>query len=50
MILNLKGLTEFIEYKHFKMESLAFAVQIMRKNCCMASIDLRLELHSASGT
>ena len=24
MILNLKGLNEFIEYKHFKMESLAF--------------------------
>ena len=40
MILNLKGLNEFIEYKHFKMESLAFAVQLMRKNCYMASIDL----------
>ena len=40
MILNLKGLNEFIEYKHFKMESLAFAVQLMRKNCYMASIHL----------
>ena len=40
MILNLKGLNEFIEYKHFKMESLAFAVQLMRKNCYIASIDL----------
>ena len=29
-----------IEYKHFKMESLSFAVQLMRKNCYMASIDL----------
>ena len=40
MILNLKGLNEFIEYKHFKMESLAFAVQLMRKICYMASINL----------
>ena len=40
MILNLKRLNESIEYKHFKMESLSFAVQLMRKNCHMASIDL----------
>ena len=40
MILNLEGLNEFIEYEHFKMESLVFAVQLMRKNCYMASIDL----------
>lgn len=31
MILNLKRLNECIEYKHFKMESLSFAVQLMRK-------------------
>ena len=29
-----------IEYKHFKMESLSLAVQLMRKKCYMASIDL----------
>ena len=40
MILNLKRLNESIENNHFKMESLSFAVQLMRKNCCMASIDL----------
>ena len=40
MILNLKRLNECIEYKHFKMESLSLAVQLMRKNCYMASIDL----------
>ena len=40
MILNLKRLNECIQYKHFKMESLSFAVQLMRKNCYMASIDL----------
>ena len=32
MILNLKRLNKCIEYKHFKMESLSFAVQLMRKN------------------
>ena len=40
IILNLKRLNESIEYKHFKMESLSFAVQLMRKICYMASIDL----------
>ena len=29
-----------IEYQHFKMESLACAIQLMKKNCFMASIDL----------
>ena len=40
MRLNLKRLNECIEYKHLKMESLSFTVQLMRKNCYMASIDL----------
>ena len=40
MILNLKGLNEYIEYVHFKMESLTCAIELMRKNCYMASIDL----------
>lgn len=31
MIFNLKRLNECIEYKHFKMESLSLAVQLMRK-------------------
>ena len=40
LILNLKGLNESIEYQHFKMESLTCAIQLMKKNCYMASIDL----------
>ena len=40
LILNLKGLNKSIEYKHFKMESLICAIQLMKKNCYMASIDL----------
>ena len=44
LILNLKGLNKSIEYKHFKMESLVCgngnAIQLMKKNCYMASIDL----------
>lgn len=40
MILNLKGLNESIEYVHFKMESLTCAVQLMKQNCFMGSIDL----------
>ena len=40
MILNRKRLNESIEYKYFKMERLSSAVQLMRKNCCKASVDL----------
>lgn len=40
LILNLKGLNASIEYQHFKMESLTCAIQLMKKNCYMASIDL----------
>jgi len=40
LILNLKGLNASIEYHHFKMESLTCAIQLMKKNCYMASIDL----------
>ena len=31
LILNLKGLNKSIEYKHFKMESLVCAIQLMKK-------------------
>ena len=40
LILNLKGLNASIEYQHFKMEGLTCAIQLMKKNCYMASIDL----------
>ena len=35
MILNLKGLSESIEYIHFKMESLNYAILMMKLNCFM---------------
>ena len=39
MILNLKRLNESVVYHHFKMSTLQSAVQLMTKNCYMASID-----------
>ena len=41
IILNLSKLNIYVEYKHFKMESLNSALLLMKPNCFMASIDLR---------
>ena len=41
MILNLKELNSFVEYEHFKMESLRFVTDMMTPNCYMASIDIK---------
>ncbi|CAB4019724.1 Hypothetical predicted protein [Paramuricea clavata] len=41
MILNLKSLNKFIEYKHFKMESSSTIVNMVKPNCFMASVDLK---------
>ena len=38
--MNLNGLNASIEYQHFKMQSLTCAIQLMNKNCYMASRDL----------
>ena len=40
-ILNLKYLNEFVEYKHFKMESLEDVFKIIKKDPWMASVDLK---------
>ena len=40
MILNLKDLNPFIEYHHFKMESLDTCLQLMTPGVYMASLDL----------
>ena len=40
-ILNLKQLNLFVEYNHFKMETLENALALVTKDCWMASIDLR---------
>ena len=49
MIFNLKRLNECIEYKHFKMESLSLAVQLMRKLLYGLNWLDPCLLHSASG-
>lgn len=40
MILNLKEFNQNIEYKKFKMETFKTALNLIRQNCWMASIDL----------
>ena len=41
MILNLKKLNENIQYKHFKMEMLSQAIQLLTPYCFMASVDFK---------
>ena len=46
MILNLKNLNKYVEYNHFKMETLESAIRLMRPSCYMASIDLKEAYYS----
>lgn len=41
MILNLKTLNSFVEYHHFKMDSLLTPIKMMREGYYMASVDLK---------
>ena len=41
IILNLRHLDESIVYHHFKMDTLKTVIQLLTKNCYMASIDLK---------
>ena len=41
LILNLKQLNEYVEYHHFKMDTLEAAIKLMKPGCYMASIDLK---------
>lgn len=41
LILNLKNFNKHVSYHHFKMESLQSVMQLMKKDCCMASVDLQ---------
>ena len=41
MILNLKPFNEFVQYHHFKMDTLKSAIKMMKPGCYMASIDLK---------
>ena len=40
LILNLKEFNKNVVYRHFKMDNLKTALNVMRQNCFMASIDL----------
>ena len=48
MILNLKNLNTFVTYYHFKMESFQSAVQLMKKDCWMAVLDLKDAYYSVA--
>ena len=40
-ILNLKHLNKYLEYKHFKMQTLQTILTLIQPNCYMATIDLK---------
>jgi hypothetical protein len=48
LILNLSVLNQYIEYNHFKMETLQSAVKMMKKNCWYASVDLKDAYYSVN--
>ena len=41
LILNLKHLSNYLEYKHFKMQTLQTILTLIQPNCYMATIDLK---------
>ena len=46
MILNLKSLNQYVEYHHFKLDTIWMAVHMMTPGCFMASIDLEYAYYS----
>jgi hypothetical protein len=48
VILNLKNLNNSIEYHHFKMDTVHSCINLMNKNCFMASLDLKDAYYSVS--
>ena len=46
MILNLKQLNRYMEYKHFKMESIQHALNVIRPDAYMATVDLKDAFYS----
>ena len=41
MILNLKALNVYVEFHHFKMDTLWSVIKLIKPNCFMASVDLK---------
>ena len=50
MILNLKRLNKFVDYKHFKMESLQNVLELIRPVVSIPSIDLKDAFYLVPGT
>ena len=48
LMLNLKKLYEFVEYRHFKMENIHTVTDMMTCGCYVATIDLKEAYHSVS--
>lgn len=48
LILNLKGLNQYVEYFHFKMDTVWSAIKLMKPHCYMASVDLKDAYYSVS--
>ena len=48
LILNLKHLNKYLEYKHFKMQTLQTILTLIQPNCYMATIDLKDTYYSVN--
>ena len=48
LILNLKNLNKYIEYIHFKMDTLSSILRLVRPNCFMAKLDIKDAYYSVS--
>ena len=48
LILNLKELNEFVKYEHFKMDGINTIINMVTRNCFMATIDLKDAYYSVA--
>ena len=48
LILNLKELNEFVKYEYFKMDGIKTIINIVTRNCFMATIDLKDAYYSVA--
>ena len=48
LILNLKELNEFVKYELFKMDGIKTIINMVTRNCFMATIDLRDAYYSVA--
>ena len=48
LILNLKELNEFVKYKHFKMDGIKTIINMVTRNCFMATTDLKDAYYSVA--